>query len=111
MKHMPNMKNFLCKNSTKCMLLSKTSSLLCKTVHNILTKIVYHSNHITKPHGMKDYFPLGITAVNSWYNWYSSGQNAALYAINSLHLNTLKEKYMELYGKLIHRLEIYADAI
>ena len=47
-----------------------------------------------------------------WFNWYLPEEGVVHYAINSiLYINTLKEKHNKMYEKLIHKLEMYANAI
>ena len=47
-----------------------------------------------------------------WFNWYLSEEGVVHYAINSiLYINTLKKKYNKMYEKLIHKLELYANAV
>ena len=54
---------------------------------------------------------LFLGRLTHWFNWYLS-EGVVYYAINSiLYINSLKEKHNNMYENLIHRLEIYANAI
>ena len=57
---------------------------------------------------MKDYFPLSLPiGTIGFYQ-----KEAVQYAINSIwYINTLKKKYIKPYKNLIHRLEVYTNAI
>ena len=50
--------------------------------------------------------------LTHWFNCFLSEEGVVHCAINViLYINTLNEKYNKMYEKLIHRLEMYANAI
>ena len=55
---------------------------------------------------------LFVGKLTHWFNWYLLEEGVVHYAINLiLHINTLNEKYNEMYEKFMHRLEVYANAL